>query len=515
MGTILLEFQNFLESTCLKTSDIHEDDTILEIKKNSCTEEEIGILVNYDFNGIFDLFSSSITIRIFNSDALKSIYIKKGFDKGYVSEEVEDMIETYKTADIELLVVKESFKEQLINRFEQLESLNTKVYFKLDNFYKLFKGSSLLNLETQLFKKNSKTVVLILEDNLLAYNNLFLLVGGTYIPQINSIIKEKFCKDIDTEKLEEIVRLRNELCYWHDATKWLSPDYIYINFKNDDFVYQKDFEYMILSKTTDLIIPYIADYTAIDDTNNELYSIINGYKKVRIPYEKNEKYDFNQVEYLYSIYKWIYDDKNADRISIARNIITILLCGECQGSYYNVLLTNSYNIYKSITKNFDIYLKNNVKEYFEERHKIREMITNKSKDISYQINALIENMTKSFLTSIGVVLIAGLGYLSKGNIYILKVSAIAYGLFIFFNAALTSPYYFFRVKEVIKDYDEHIDAFKKILLPQDIPNNGVNGSKIRFYWYWGASIVINIFILILTLYSIFNTKVLIDMLKKI
>jgi hypothetical protein len=237
-------------------------------------------------------------------------------------------------------------------------------------------------------------------------------------------------------------------------------------------------------------------------------------KKVRIDFSKLDNYLFNEVKYLFMLYKWVYSDNNSDRISILKNIITIFLCGECTTSYYTLLLRKSREIYKSVLNNFDIYLKENVKTYFEDRHKVKEMITNKSKEITIQIGALLEVMSKNFLTTAGIILVAMIGYLTKADLQILKIAVAEYGLFIVVNGLYYFPFYLVKVIEINHDYYEHIETFRKTLIPADIPEDSrIKKTNIIFYVYWGTSIVISLIVLEIAKLFVFNTSDFICFLK--
>lgn len=139
----------------------------------------------------------------------------------------------------------------------------------------------------------------------------------------------------------------------------------------------------------------------------------------------------------------------------------------------------------------------------------------KSKDITNQVILLIENMNKSFLTSIGVTIAAGLGYLAKPNILILKVAATMYAVYILINAALTIPFYWFRVKEIIDDYKEHLKSYNDIIITGFIPKDALKKCNTKFRVYWIISIVLYIFIIMSAIVSVVKTREIIEFAKKI
>jgi len=219
---------------------------------------------------------------------------------------------------------------------------------------------------------------------------------------------------------------------------------------------------------------------------------------------------------LFKIYEWVYSDKNADRISIVRNITTIFLCEDCNCSYYELFLRNARRIYKSVLDNFDIYLKDNVKQYFAERSKIRDLITSKCKEMSNEINSVIDTMNKSLITSAGIILAAIVGYVSKSNVIILKVSALVYMGFLIINAVYYLTYYRKRVGFIKYDFIERVAMFKNVLCEEEIPgyeSTVVNQSEASFWKYWWSSLILNVIFLLATILAFFNIQWIANILK--
>jgi len=155
----------------------------------------------------------------------------------------------------------------------------------------------------------------------------------------------------------------------------------------------------------------------------------------------------------------VYSEKSPDRISILRNLTSIFLCEECNASYYELLLIKSKSIYKSVLENFELYFKENVKQYFTERSKVKETITNRYKDIANEINSIIDTMNKNLITTIGLVLGAIVGYIAKPNIIIIKVAAVCYIAFLIISGTYFFTYYRYRLYFIVNDFKDSLESF--------------------------------------------------------
>jgi hypothetical protein len=516
MNELLSQLNNFISPIGCLISQIEENIKAITIVKKQCMEEQGSVITSFDFENLFKIYDDSLSIRIFNEKKNYYNYIKKGYDKQLTEEYIEDTIEAYDNFDLEITINKDKLLDRLSNNVTALKNYNCNIFFSVANLINYLNDYTIQRLEQQLFSKEKNNIFLIINENVQLDNGLTLIIGGKSLFEIDDYIKNKFQTEPIDNNLKKIIEMRNEMCHWVNGTEWICPEYIYFNFDDNCQIFTEDLKRLFLKKSTNLIIPFIADYSEKDEVTNELLCNINGYKKIKVIINDCNSYDSKQVKYLFKLYKWVYADSNTDRICILRNIITIFLCGECVDSFYMQLLDKSYEIYKSVQNNFEIYLRGNVKEYFEERHKVREMITNKSKDITNEIGSIIETMSKNFLTSVGVLIAAIVGYIAKADLVIIRVSLFVYGLFILLNAVYSLPFYYIRVKGIIADYDEHIDTFRKTLIKEDIPDGKIiNKNIISFYIYWIGSIIITIAIIVGSIISLIFTEKIIETLKKV
>lgn len=219
--------------------------------------------------------------------------------------------------------------------------------------------------------------------------------------------------NIDRAKL---INKRNEICSFNNAS-----DY---DFLPDDFDLikksVKDKINLLMSKITFILsLVFISNTTRIED--DKFYYRICGYKNL------DSHMDFNCIRpnyIFFKIYKWIYNQGNiSDKVALARNIITL--------HAKNDLLHVDSGTYDSIKSNFEIYLKENVRNYLEIKNKISQLLF----DMSSKTSAIIESFTKTFknnllalITFYITIVIRALITGDVNNIFSKEIIYIAYGL---------------------------------------------------------------------------------------
>ncbi|TVT79306.1 hypothetical protein [Pseudomonas sp. H3(2019)] len=134
---------------------------------------------------------------------------------------------------------------------------------------------------------------------------------------------------------------------------------------------------------------YICDYSKLTDTGGVSLKL-NGYKTITNDIVKNSISDTDCATTYFDIYSWIYNDGNTiDKIGIARNIISIHLDKE-------ILTSITKDTISSIGSGYQIYLKDNLKQYIEIKNKISESIQKSSEKAS----DLAKSVGSSFRSSV-------------------------------------------------------------------------------------------------------------------
>ncbi|WP_242170082.1 MULTISPECIES: hypothetical protein [unclassified Pseudomonas] len=150
---------------------------------------------------------------------------------------------------------------------------------------------------------------------------------------------------------------------------------------------QKIFTLLLLASS----LIFICDYSKILEAG-DITLKLSGYKTIEntISASKINSTDLNASIIFFEIYKWIYNDGNTiDKIGIARNIISIHLEKD---SFISV----PQETIASISSGYQIYLKDNLKQYIEIKNKISESVQKSSEKAS----DLAKNVGTAFRSSI-------------------------------------------------------------------------------------------------------------------
>ncbi|RZQ51218.1 hypothetical protein C1E23_20665 [Pseudoalteromonas phenolica] len=134
------------------------------------------------------------------------------------------------------------------------------------------------------------------------------------------------------------------------------------------------------------LLVFLCDFSAVP---NKLTVRMKGYKLLSQELDLSELQDA-KVDELREIYDWVYTDGNyTDKIGLARNLISIHLQNDS-------LLTLDEGTIHSLESGYDIYLKDNVKQYIEIKNKLSEFIQSSSD----KANAVTQNMFTSMKNSL-------------------------------------------------------------------------------------------------------------------
>lgn len=98
---------------------------------------------------------------------------------------------------------------------------------------------------------------------------------------------------------------------------------------------------------------------------------------------------------LYTVYQWVFSDSNiSSKLGILRNLISLSNSKDLKACF-------SHNLLKSLFSNYQVYMKENVKQYFEIKNKVTEFmfdLLNKSFDIYDQYKTASRNTALAVLS---------------------------------------------------------------------------------------------------------------------
>ncbi|MEN4804405.1 hypothetical protein [Pantoea agglomerans] len=192
---------------------------------------------------------------------------------------------------------------------------------------------------------------------------------------------------IDSSLRESTITKRNKSCHFtNDAHyKFMPDDFKLLTLCPDPVVSEKFYRLMLV-----FVLIYLCDYSEII-VNDESYLDykMKGYRLIsnRI---KLDSISSLGADELYGIYDWVYNQGNfIDKIGLAKNIISIHMTGDD-------FTTLSKGALRSIESGYDIYLKENVKQYIEIKNKISEMLISQADKASEITKNMFATLKTSF-----------------------------------------------------------------------------------------------------------------------
>ncbi|SSR51315.1 hypothetical protein [Acinetobacter nosocomialis] len=416
----------------------------------------------------------------------------------------------------------ESFEEQSREFFENfdqdestsftLESNDWKYIniFHMPSFLSFIKSNTLIdNLKawSNYFKNNK--CILNIWDKSSSYNNNYFYIKSIYPDYDSPEFKEWDSTPLDISFINNLVENRDKVSHFVNADQIsLIPNFFAFS---EEFELKKHFNFI----RSVLILIFLSDYSNID--NNSLIFKIKGFKTLRCELENN-LVDVAESE-LIELYNWVYSDGPfVDKIGIARNVISIHISNED-------ICTLEKGTCHSAQSGYDLYLKDNVKQYIEVKNKIGDMLYTQSEKAS----GIVKDMFTLFKTS----MLAFSTYFISAFLYKIfekKDGALNNWTELFqfnfptkalgFFLILISIFYLlfarkevdFEVKRLERKYQEIENRYKDLLNDQDLDKilrqSNVDGktareieieyildSKQRYSQYWILVIIILFFIL--------------------
>jgi hypothetical protein len=176
---------------------------------------------------------------------------------------------------------------------------------------------------------------------------------------------------------------------------------------------------------------------------SDIQFIFEGYNSCAIENPSDE--DLIDVsDTLYTIYQWIFSDSNiSSKLGILRNLVSLSNNRELGACF-------SHNLLKSLFSNYQVYMKENVKQYFEIKNKVTEFmfdLLNKSFEICDQYKMASRNTVLAVLSYFFTVVV--IRAINKQKLDVL------------FTAEIASISVVFILSAIIYVFIVHSDLIKK------------------------------------------------------
>jgi len=404
-----------------------------------------------------------------------------------VFEKVESLTEQLIYLDdekitIELRIDKEQSKNFDVFNFsifcEHIESLTLQESFKAWN---KFNFSSLLKINVWEDIKPFSTESIV-------FQSVYPVDKSTVNQALTAI-----CEDERANRIEK----RDKCGHFANAAQF--------NFIPSDFkpcvTNNVDLERYFNGLFNTLLIIFLSDFSSVE--SNIIKYRLKGYKLLSesISFDKLRAYDPSELK---RIYEWTYLEGNyTDKIGLARNIISIHLENE-------TLLSIETGTSDSVESGYDLYLKENVKQYIEIKNKISEFIQGQS-DKALEMTKSMFSMFKTglwtfttFFITVFLLRVVNKGTFSGAfsfevlmiSILLIAVSFIYLAISIF-EINSDRDRLLGKYSEIKNRYKELLNKkdLDKILNETEITNTEktyINTKRNRYIWVW---VITNVLIL--------------------
>ena len=444
----LLLFLNQLEK--YKADAIQKTDIIeFSLKYNN----KLDSLISYDnIKELNSLYPNTINLYIRNSCTEEIDLIDYVNDKSDFEDELEQLI-----PDTSLILIIINFRKIIRNFFNEYEK-EIIIYYSDYEFLREFNVSvNYTDIENKFFNYD-KNIVLIIKSDLHLFNNS-ILITNIKRENLKKSIEEFISKPInDTSKS---IQLRNALCNWIGAPNRITPADLYIDFNNEIFSLSDKLKKILIELNCKLIIISFSNFTSA--INGKYESIINGNKRIEIDdFEISSYYTEIAYKQLMTIYYCVYNDGSIDKLSICRNLISVLISAKCQGSRLKTIIDNTDLLLKSLHDNLEAYASGNVSNYFKERNTLKKEMSKDISSINSQIDNIIKLLLSNFTSLIGISIAGMVGYIAKGDIFFIKILSILYVFQLDINCLLNIPINIIRSLEYYNDFNVKVKEYKEL-----------------------------------------------------
>lgn len=231
-------------------------------------------------------------------------------------------------------------------------------------------------------------------SNCTGFLRIMCLNDNIYIHSDNFSISHVCNEYVESEFLnnrDAIVNKRNQICRVSGIETSLIPEDFNVRETNCG-----DKVKLCYAKAKFILsIAYLADECKFEEDNFSFS--LSGYRirEKTISYSALNSSSINDT--FYSIYKWLYAGGNIhDKSQIVRNIISL----HCK---YSDILGIDHNVFDTIKSNYNLYLKDNVKDYLQLKKDISNSLQTYCDKISESINTFTGSLKTNFIAILGYI----------------------------------------------------------------------------------------------------------------
>ncbi|MFD5854067.1 hypothetical protein ACFWGC_28565 [Cytobacillus pseudoceanisediminis] len=478
-----------------------ESPSVLEIKSKSNIETFIKTLKEIAISDIFDCFGDSLSISFFGS-SYTSVTINA--DSLEQLDEQLDLVSANPKmeGEISIKINKKKFQAVFFKdiSFSPTNAVLLLTFFE-DKAASAFFDEVLQKIEKAIYPEGQfkRLLIFLPSIHLEPDKNEYSMIIGLNYKNNADMIKDFCSKAIDHDEIGEIISQRDLYCNWVNPTKILIPDMFWfkklyselITFKNHEISVEEKTIMSLCNSYLKLFLAYISNYTT--DTN---YKII-GYRTLDFPTSDNLANDLNPnaLEHTFNLISFIYSGQTQDKLTITRNSVSVNVH---QTDNINKMLSYIPDIFNSVQNSFNLYMGKKLEEFLDKKLELEKHARETAKEISDEISNSINLISRNLIAFIGTSLVGFLGYITRGNIFLLWTAAAAYSVFVVISTSLFAIYSKNKKDHVVDVYEHYskinhyVDKDSKEKFNKEI----VRSREKLFGKYWVWSIVINLFLIL-------------------
>ncbi|GAA0381488.1 hypothetical protein [Bacillus horti] len=463
------------------------------------TDEGLSINGNLYYNELLELLDEIKTLKCNLGKAVLNIsqeetyrIIELPFKEDNIKSELKFFSENYKL-DINLHVNKLSLLPPCY-----LSDFRVHVSSTLNYLIDYLREDRVIH-SNKLFQEDKPTLFIVIFEDIITLENEYITI--TSLKHLDKYVRQVYGNTLD------VIKKRNNNCKWTGFSTNITPDMFVFKQKTNRDLQDILDRYLII-----LSLIYLSNISERDENSN-IICHFHGYKPVKVDMSGNINLESGRD--LYDLFKWSYEEKTPDKLGLVRNLISLNLS---ENSNKNLLLLcdSASIIQEASISNYKIYLENNIKLYFDERKKVEDFIQLKLNEITSEINAVTNYITKNFGGLLLTILGAIVSYVTIPNLNVVKFSLIIYLILSSIFGLYYLTYTMVLIKQTTNNIEHSFSYFLRTFGENDLKR--LKGSVIKnrlclFYIFWTISLLLSLMIICALLYGLVNLEYILEVLN--
>jgi hypothetical protein len=383
-----------------------------------------------------------------------------------------------------------------------------------------FLSSNLSRLENSLWASELETdykVIFLIPDREIWLDGSYLaVIGGEQIGHLNELVSKPLQNTNDTQDMYEICQ--KNLNWQIPWLKRLTP--LHLNLKeivpSDDIITK-----MLMIHQVNSVILYTADRT-MGDKNKPVVSTYSGANQsveltLLTPKDTIDKDVLFCVNSLMEMLEWAYNSTwSADRIPLVQIGVAQALYAASPFVRYQLLLHNAKNIFEGLKWHWKAFIEDRVDNYVSQIQALEDYVENTVQEFADQISDMIKKLSDTMLAAVGVLIGSFIASLFKDDFdsNIFAIGMVAYATYVFiFPLFYNMKHQNERYHTLCENFSVRQTRFEKRLYPDkvnEIVGTQISASKDRFEWWFKATFVAYVIVILLSIFAALLAKEIID-----